>query len=57
MADRITSPQAKQDELGLDLSLRPKKLEEYIGQDKVKEKLRILLDAAKARGEALDHTL
>ncbi len=57
MADRITSPQVKQDELGLDLSLRPKKLEEYIGQDKVKENLRILLDAAKARGEALDHTL
>ncbi len=57
MADRITSPQVKQDELGLDLSLRPKRLEEYIGQDKVKENLRILLDAAKARGEALDHTL
>jgi Holliday junction DNA helicase RuvB len=57
MTDRIVSPQVKQDELALDLSLRPKRLDEYIGQDKVKENLKILLDAAKARGEAIDHIL
>jgi Holliday junction DNA helicase RuvB len=37
--------------------LRPKKLAEYIGQDKVKENLKILLDAAKGRNEAVDHIL
>lgn len=57
MSDRIVSPSVKQEELALDLSLRPKKLAEYIGQDKVKENLKILLDAAKQRGEAVDHVL
>lgn len=57
MSDRIVSPSVKQEELALDLSLRPKKLAEYIGQDKVKENLKILLDAAKQRKEAVDHIL
>lgn len=57
MSDRIVSPSVKQEELALDLSLRPKKLAEYIGQDKVKENLKILLDAAKGRNEAVDHIL
>jgi len=57
MSDRIVSPSIKQEELALDLSLRPKKLAEYIGQDKVKENLKILLDAAKGRNEAVDHIL
>ncbi|TAH50930.1 MAG: Holliday junction branch migration DNA helicase RuvB, partial [Chloroflexota bacterium] len=51
------SPSVKQEELALDLSLRPKKLAEYIGQDKVKANLKILLDAAKQRNEAVDHIL
>lgn len=41
----------------LDVSLRPKKLAEYIGQDKMKENLLISLQAANGRGEALDHLL
>ncbi len=57
MADRIVSPQVKQDELTLDLSLRPKRLAEYIGQDKVKQNIKILIDAAKARNEPVDHSL
>lgn len=57
MSDRLVSPSSKQEELALDLSLRPKKLAEYIGQDKVKENLKILLDAAKQRKEAVDHIL
>lgn len=57
MSDRIVSPSIKQEELALDLSLRPKKLAEYIGQDQVKENLKILLDAAKHRNEAVDHIL
>ena len=38
-------------------SLRPPKLDEYIGQDKVKENLRVFIEAARQRGESLDHVL
>jgi len=55
---RLVSAKLKPDEeVALDVSLRPTRLTEYIGQDKVKENLRIFIDAAKARGEALDHVL
>ncbi len=57
MADRIVSPQIKQEEAALDLSLRPKRLDEYIGQDKVKQNVRILIEAARARAEPVDHIL
>lgn len=57
MNDRIVSPTLKQDELALDQSLRPKRLDEYIGQDRVKENLKILLEAARQRKEAVDHIL
>jgi Holliday junction DNA helicase RuvB len=57
MADRIVSPKNKPEEVGLDVSLRPSRLDEYIGQDRVKENLRILIEAARARSEALDHVL
>lgn len=57
MADRIVSPNNKPEEVGLDVSLRPSRLEDYIGQDRVKENLRILIEAARARSEALDHVL
>ena len=40
-----------------DVSLRPKVLEEYVGQDKIKENLKIFIEAAKMRGEPLDHVL
>lgn len=40
-----------------DISLRPKTFDEYIGQDKVKANLKVYVEAAKARGEALDHVL
>ncbi len=57
MPDRVVSPKIQQEELTLDLSLRPRRLDEYIGQDKVKQNLRILIEAARARGEAIDHVL
>jgi Holliday junction DNA helicase RuvB len=57
MTDRIVSSKKKGEEAGLDVGLRPRSLDEYIGQDRVKENLRILLEAAKARDEALDHVL
>jgi Holliday junction DNA helicase RuvB len=57
MAERIISPKTKSEETGLDVRLRPQSLDEYIGQQRVKENLRILVEAAKARREALDHVL
>jgi len=57
VADRILSPQVSEEEAILDSSLRPRRLEEYIGQDKVKANLRILIDAAKGRDECIDHVL
>lgn len=54
---RIVSGFSKENENLLETNLRPKMLEEYIGQSKVKEKMRIFIEAAKARGEALDHVL
>src|SRR3954464_5173447 len=41
----------------LDSSLRPRKLEDFVGQERVKEQLAVFIEAARARGEALDHVL
>lgn len=57
MADRVISPKNKDEDSSLELSLRPKRIAEYIGQDKVKDNLKILIEAAKARNEAIDHVL
>jgi Holliday junction DNA helicase RuvB len=53
----ITTPEALSDDQEVELSLRPSRLAEFIGQAKVKESLRIAIDAAKQRGDPLDHTL
>jgi len=55
--ERIVSPTLRTEEASVEQSLRPRTLPEYIGQERVVENLRIVLDAAKARGEALDHIL
>jgi Holliday junction DNA helicase RuvB len=55
--ERITASVLAPDEEDLDGSLRPRTLEEFVGQEQVKEQLAIALAAAKARGEALDHVL
>ena len=55
--ERISEPSFKPEDVDIEYSLRPKMLTEYIGQDKVKENLKILIEAAKARNEALDHVL
>jgi Holliday junction DNA helicase RuvB len=55
--DRIVSPTRKFEEDQFDKNLRPEKLKYYIGQNKTKEKLDIFIEAAKKRGEALDHVL
>ena len=53
----ITTPEVLSDESVVELSLRPQRLAEFIGQQKVKDALRIYIDAALARREPLDHTL
>ncbi|HEV2644251.1 MAG TPA: Holliday junction branch migration DNA helicase RuvB, partial [Candidatus Elarobacter sp.] len=53
----ITTPEVPTDESVVELSLRPQRLAEFIGQPKVKDSLRIYIDAALARREPLDHTL
>ncbi len=55
--DRIIAGNLKEEDLENEMSLRPKWLEEYIGQDKAKEKLDIFIQAAKGRRESLDHCL
>ena len=57
MADRIMTSQVTDDERGLEATLRPQTLEEYVGQERMKESLRICMEAAKQRGEALDHAI
>ena len=53
----ITTPEALTGEEPIELSLRPQRLEEFVGQPKVKESLRIAVDAALQRREPLDHIL
>ena len=56
MEERIVSPINQEEDI-FDNSLRPKRLNEYLGQTKVKENIDIFIEAAKKRGEALDHVL
>ena len=55
--ERIITPDESLEDGNSELSLRPQKINEYIGQDKVKERLNIFITAAKRRNEALDHVL
>src|ERR1043165_6084789 len=53
----ITTPELLSDESVVELSLRPQRLAEFIGQQKIKDTLRIYIDAALGRRQPLDHTL
>ncbi|MGL5767778.1 MAG: Holliday junction branch migration DNA helicase RuvB [Sarcina sp.] len=55
--DRIITSREMQTDVNNEYSLRPDKINEYIGQDKVKERLNIFVEAAKRRSEALDHVI
>jgi Holliday junction DNA helicase RuvB len=57
MTDRLVTSRATDEERGLENVLRPQTLDEYVGQEKMKESLRICIEAAKQRGEALDHAI
>ncbi len=55
--NRIVSAQFGEEDIATDYSLRPTTLDEYVGQIKVKENLQVFMEAAKKRGESLDHVL
>jgi len=55
--DRLISPSYRQEDAETDQNLRPRRLEEYIGQEKVKENISVFIQAALERGEVLDHVL
>jgi holliday junction DNA helicase RuvB len=57
MSDRLVSPKMSDEEQAIEGSLRPRRLGEYIGQDKIKANLNILLEAARRRKESVDHVL
>lgn len=57
MSKRIIQTEVTTEDNVMDTGLRPQTLSEYVGQDKVKENLKVFIEAAKSRGESLDHTL
>ena len=57
LKQRLVSAVPVEDDVSFELKLRPQRLQEFIGQPKVKENLAVAIEAAKSRGEALDHVL
>jgi len=57
MQERTITPEKSEDDLQFDATLRPRALDDYIGQEKIKGNLRLFIEAARGRGEALDHVL
>ena len=56
-ADRLVTPQGSKADEVLDRTVRPRRLEDYVGQPQVSEQMEIFIKAARGRGDALDHTL
>jgi len=57
MEERIIDPEPQPDEIPAEISLRPNTLDEYVGQEEMKRNLRVFIEAARGRSEALDHVL
>jgi Holliday junction DNA helicase RuvB len=57
MEERIIDPEPQTDEIPAEISLRPNTLDEYVGQEEMKRNLRVFIEAARGRSEALDHVL
>lgn len=57
MERKIISTDVSEEEKKIETSLRPKRLDEYIGQSRIKEMMKVYIEAAKNRGESLDHVL
>src|SRR4029434_2928032 len=57
MQSRPVAPKLVEDDVNYDANLRPRGFDEYVGQDRVKENLKVAIAAARARGDVLDHIL
>ena len=57
MERRIITTEITEEDRAMEPNLRPQMLTEYIGQEKIKANLKVYIDAAKGRGESLDHVL
>ena len=57
MEGRLVTPVQNRDEAALDRAIRPRRLQDYIGQPQIREQLTVFIEAARGRGEALDHVL
>ncbi|MDP2587399.1 MAG: Holliday junction branch migration DNA helicase RuvB [bacterium] len=57
MSDRVAEPEVRRSEATLELNLRPKNLDEFVGQSALKKNLRVFLTAAQKRGEPIEHVL
>jgi Holliday junction DNA helicase RuvB len=57
MSDRIVAPARVEEDVQYEAGLRPRSLDDYIGQDRIRENLQVAIAAARNRGEALDHAL
>ena len=57
MSERVIEPEQNDDDVQLDRSLRPLGFDDFVGQDRIKDNLRVFIEAAKRRREALDHVL
>ena len=57
MTERVVTNKLTDEERSIEATLRPQRLDEYVGQERMKESLRICIEAAKRRGEALDHAI
>jgi Holliday junction DNA helicase RuvB len=57
MEERLVNGLRRPEETGFEINLRPRSLDEYIGQERLKENLKVFIEAAKARNEPLDHVL
>ena len=55
--DRIITTEFMDDDVAIESNLRPQLLQDYVGQEKVKNNLKVFIEAAKSRGESLDHVL
>jgi Holliday junction DNA helicase RuvB len=55
--ERAIGPQIKDEDSGFELSVRPRSFDEFVGQDKIKDNLKVFIQAASQRGEPLDHVL
>jgi holliday junction DNA helicase RuvB len=55
--ERLVAPELVEEEVSVDVALRPRQLDEFVGQDRIKEQLALLIEGARARGEPVDHVL